>query len=71
MMSVYDKVANEIRGKTGLPEEYENEVIRRISIITEDGGVCEPLPKSDWIATAVIAALFGVLPVILVALDVI
>ena len=66
MMSVYDKVANEIRGKTGLPEEYENEVIR-----TEDGGVCEPLPKSDWIATAVIAALFGVLPVILVALDVI
>ena len=39
MMSVYDKVANEIRGKTGLPEEYENEVIRRVSIITEDGGV--------------------------------
>lgn len=70
-MSIYDKVEKEIAGKTGLPEEFEKEVIRRAAIITEDGGVCGPLPKSDWIATIVIAALFGILPVILVALNII
>lgn len=69
-MSIYDKVVEEISGKTGLPDEYEREVIKRVAIITEEGGVCEPLTKTDWIATAVIALLFGVLPVILVALDI-
>lgn len=64
------KLQEEISGKTGLPDEYEKEVIRRVSIITEEGGVCEPLPKADWIATAIIALIFGVLPVILVALDI-
>ncbi len=70
-MSIYDQVAEEITGKTGLPEEYEKEVIRRAAMITEEGGVCDPLPKGDWVATMVIAGLFGILPVILVALDII
>lgn len=66
-MSIYETIERRIKGKTELPEELEQELIRRIAVIEEEGGVCEDLPKLDWALTVIIAALLGILPVILVA----
>ena len=65
-MSMYEEVSKQLAGKTGIPEEQEKELIRRVAIIEESGGVCGELPKSDWALTAVIGVLFGIVPLILV-----
>lgn len=69
-MTLYESIESRLSGKTGMPEEIEKELIRRIAVIEEEGGVCENLPKSDWIATCLIAVIFGILPVVLVAIGI-
>lgn len=69
-MTLYESIKSRLSGRTGMPEEIEEELIRRIAVIEEEGGVCENLPKSDWIATCLIAAIFGILPVVLVAIGI-
>lgn len=66
-MSMYEIIENRIKGKTEMPEDLEQELIRRIAVIEEEGGVCEDLPRFDWALTVIIAVMFGILPVILVA----
>ncbi|MCQ4636254.1 hypothetical protein NE619_05895 [Anaerovorax odorimutans] len=66
-MSIYETVERRIKGKTEMPEELEKELIRRITVIEEEGGVCQDLPKSDWALTVIIAVMFGILPVIFMA----
>ena len=69
-MSMYEIIENRIKGKTEMPEDIEQELIRRITAIEEEGGVCENLPNFDWILTLIIAVVFGILPVILVACNI-
>ena len=44
-MSIYETIERRIKGKTEMPEELEQELIRRIAVIEEEGGVCEDLPN--------------------------
>jgi len=66
-MNKTEEVYSQLKGKTGLEEEMEKELCRRIAVIEEEGTLVEPLYKSDWIAIIILFFGVGILPVIVAA----
>ncbi|MCC7570885.1 MAG: hypothetical protein GX567_11560 [Clostridia bacterium] len=66
-MKSYESVYSELKGKTGLDEELEKELCKRVATIEEKGDIVPPLKKIDWAFILALFVLAGLLPVFIEA----
>ncbi|MCQ4635198.1 hypothetical protein NE619_00430 [Anaerovorax odorimutans] len=67
-MASHEEVYKELKGRTGLNPDIEDELCRRISVIeNSDGEIVPHLTKGDWIATWALIIVAGIIPILVEA----
>jgi hypothetical protein len=66
-MPKYEEILNELKGRTGIEPNHEEELCRRIAEIEDTDGVVPGLTKADWGMTWVLMIILGLIPIIVEA----
>lgn len=59
------EIRNELSGKTGMNAEIEEDLFQRIAEIEEASYIVKPMTKTDLYLGIILAAVMGILPVVL------
>ena len=70
MGSQIEDIRAVLHGRTGMSEEIEKDLFKRIAEIEECRSMIKPMTKVDLISGLAFALLLGVLPVVLVGLGI-
>lgn len=66
MTEKIDEIRQQLTGRTGMSREIEEDLFTRIAEIEDASGIVPSMTKADLYVGIIVAAVFGILPVILV-----
>lgn len=63
-MTNIEEIRKELKGRTGMMADHEEDLLERIAVIEESDGVVAPLEKADWGLVIFCILVMGIAPVI-------